>query len=78
MTQVPEQPPMTQTERTFAVDSMSRVEGEGRLKVVVRGDEVVRAELSIFASSVWLWAESPTRSSTWWPASAASVRWPTR
>ncbi len=35
-------------ERTFAVDSMSRVEGEGRLKVVVRGDEVVSAELSIF------------------------------
>jgi coenzyme F420-reducing hydrogenase alpha subunit len=27
---------------------MSRVEGEGRLKVVVRGDEVVKAELSIF------------------------------
>jgi sulfhydrogenase subunit alpha len=48
MTQVPEQSPMTQSERTFAVDSMSRVEGEGRLKVVVRGDEVVRAELSIF------------------------------
>jgi coenzyme F420-reducing hydrogenase alpha subunit len=35
-------------ERTFAVDSMSRVEGEGRLRVVVRGDEVVEAELSIF------------------------------
>ena len=35
-------------ERTFAVDSMSRVEGEGRLRVVVRGDEVVSAELSIF------------------------------
>jgi coenzyme F420-reducing hydrogenase alpha subunit len=27
---------------------MSRVEGEGRLKVVVKGDEVVKAELSIF------------------------------
>jgi coenzyme F420-reducing hydrogenase alpha subunit len=27
---------------------MSRVEGEGRLRVVVRGDEVVSAELSIF------------------------------
>jgi len=48
MTQVPEQSAMGQSERTFAVDSMSRVEGEGRLKVVVRGDEVVRAELSIF------------------------------
>ncbi len=27
---------------------MSRVEGEGRLRVVVKGDEVLRAELSIF------------------------------
>ena len=41
-------PPKVRDERTFAVDSMSRVEGEGRLKVVVRGDEVVSAELSIF------------------------------
>jgi coenzyme F420-reducing hydrogenase alpha subunit len=41
-------PPRTRAERTFAVDSMSRVEGEGRLRVVVRGDEVVSAELSIF------------------------------
>jgi sulfhydrogenase subunit alpha len=38
----------TVEERTFSVDSMSRVEGEGRLKVVVRGDQVVSAELSIF------------------------------
>ena len=30
-------------ERVFAVESMSRVEGEGRLKVVVKGDEVVSA-----------------------------------
>ena len=43
----PDQPPAYE-ERTFAVDSMSRVEGEGRLKVVVKGDEVVKAELSIF------------------------------
>jgi len=35
-------------QRVFAVDSMSRVEGEGRLRVVVKGDEVVEAELSIF------------------------------
>ncbi len=42
------EPPDVQEERTFAVDSMSRVEGEGRLKVIVRGDEVVKAELSIF------------------------------
>ncbi|HKZ91446.1 MAG TPA: nickel-dependent hydrogenase large subunit [Candidatus Limnocylindrales bacterium] len=41
-------PPKVRVERTFAVDSMSRVEGEGRLRVVVRGDEVVKAELSIF------------------------------
>jgi sulfhydrogenase subunit alpha len=41
-------PPKVRDERTFAVDSMSRVEGEGRLKVVVRGDEVIKAELSIF------------------------------
>lgn len=41
-------PPPEKDERTFAVDSMSRVEGEGRLKVVVKGDEVVKAELSIF------------------------------
>jgi coenzyme F420-reducing hydrogenase alpha subunit len=41
-------PSKVRTERTFAVDAMSRVEGEGRLRVVVRGDEVVSAELSIF------------------------------
>ena len=41
-------PPKVRTERTFAVDAMSRVEGEGRLRVVVRDDEVVSAELSIF------------------------------
>ncbi len=51
--QTPPEPPPPATarvrpERTFAVDSMSRVEGEGRLRVVVRGDEVVSAELSIF------------------------------
>ena len=43
-----EPPPKVRVERTFAVDSISRVEGEGRLRVVVRGDEVVSAELSIF------------------------------
>ncbi|HSM32635.1 MAG TPA: nickel-dependent hydrogenase large subunit, partial [Anaerolineae bacterium] len=42
------EPAMIKEERTFAVDSMSRVEGEGRLKVVVRGSEVIKAELSIF------------------------------
>jgi coenzyme F420-reducing hydrogenase alpha subunit len=41
-------PAKDRPERTFAVDSMSRVEGEGRFRVVVRGDEVVSAELSIF------------------------------
>jgi len=41
-------PPKAPEERTFAVGSISRVEGEGRLRVVVRGDEVVSAELSIF------------------------------
>jgi coenzyme F420-reducing hydrogenase alpha subunit len=41
-------PSKVRAERTFAVDSMSRVEGEGRLRVVVRGAEVVSAELSIF------------------------------
>lgn len=35
-------------DRRFEVGSISRVEGEGRLRVVVRGDEVVKAELSIF------------------------------
>jgi coenzyme F420-reducing hydrogenase alpha subunit len=35
-------------ERRLAVPSVSRVEGEGRLQVVVRGDEVVKAQLSIF------------------------------
>lgn len=35
-------------ERRLAVASVSRVEGEGRLEVVVRGDEVVEAHLSIF------------------------------
>ena len=42
------EPVVEQEERTFAVDCMSRVEGEGRLKVVVRGSEVLSAELSIF------------------------------
>ena len=41
-------PTRVRAERTFAVDPISRVEGEGRLRVVVRGDEVVSAELSIF------------------------------
>ena len=40
--------PAEPEQRTFAVESLSRVEGEGRLKVVVRGSEVVSAELSIF------------------------------
>jgi sulfhydrogenase subunit alpha len=44
----PSEPAIVREERTFAVDSMSRVEGEGRLKVVVRGSEVIKAELSIF------------------------------
>ena len=35
-------------ERRIAVASLSRVEGEGRLRVVLRGDEVVEARLSIF------------------------------
>jgi coenzyme F420-reducing hydrogenase alpha subunit len=35
-------------ERRLAVDSVSRVEGEGRLRVLVRGDEVVDARLEIF------------------------------
>jgi coenzyme F420-reducing hydrogenase alpha subunit len=35
-------------ERRLAVPSVSRVEGEGRLQVTVRGDEVVEAHLSIF------------------------------
>jgi Ni,Fe-hydrogenase I large subunit len=43
-----EPPPDVRVERTFAVDPLSRVEGEGRLRVVVRGDEVITAELSIF------------------------------
>jgi coenzyme F420-reducing hydrogenase alpha subunit len=42
---------MTDTQvldRRLQVASVSRVEGEGRLQVVVRGDEVVEAHLSIF------------------------------
>ncbi len=35
-------------DRRLAVASVSRVEGEGRLHVVVRGDEIVEARLSIF------------------------------
>jgi coenzyme F420-reducing hydrogenase alpha subunit len=35
-------------ERAFEVGMMSRVEGEGRFRVVVKGDEVLSAELSIF------------------------------
>lgn len=35
-------------DRQLAVPSVSRVEGEGRLHVVVRGDEVLEARLSIF------------------------------
>jgi coenzyme F420-reducing hydrogenase alpha subunit len=37
-----------ETSRRLRVDSVSRVEGEGRLDVLVRGDEVVEAHLSIF------------------------------
>jgi coenzyme F420-reducing hydrogenase alpha subunit len=36
------------TDRRFEVGSISRVEGEGSLRVVVRGDRIVSAELSIF------------------------------
>jgi len=43
-----ESPPKGRSERIFIADPISRVEGEGRLRVVVRGDEVVTAELSIF------------------------------
>ena len=35
-------------DRRIAIDSFSRVEGEGRLRVVMRGSEVVEARLSIF------------------------------
>jgi coenzyme F420-reducing hydrogenase alpha subunit len=35
-------------ERRLTVDSVSRVEGEGRLRVRVRGDEILEAQLSIF------------------------------
>jgi sulfhydrogenase subunit alpha len=35
-------------ERTYKVDLMTRVEGEGRFHLVVDGDEVVEAHLSIF------------------------------
>lgn len=35
-------------ERRFEVGSLSRVEGEGSLRLVVRDDEIVTAELSIF------------------------------
>jgi sulfhydrogenase subunit alpha len=48
MTQAPGSNVAAATERRFEVGSMSRVEGEGRLRVVVSGDEVVKAELSIF------------------------------
>ncbi len=40
--------PETIIDRRIVVDSLSRIEGEGRLRVVVRGDEVVEARLSIF------------------------------
>ena len=48
MTGQPGTPGEARTERRFEVGSLSRVEGEGRLRLVVRGDEVVTAELSIF------------------------------
>jgi len=35
-------------ERTYKVDLMTRVEGEGRFHLIVDGDEVVEAQLSIF------------------------------
>lgn len=48
MTQAPGSSVVPPTERRFEVGSMSRVEGEGRLRLVVQGDEVIKAELSIF------------------------------
>jgi coenzyme F420-reducing hydrogenase alpha subunit len=38
----------TEFSRSLRVDSVSRVEGEGRLEVLVRGDQVVEAHLAIF------------------------------
>jgi sulfhydrogenase subunit alpha len=40
--------PVRVDERRLSVDSISRVEGEGRLRVLLRGDEVVEARLLIF------------------------------
>ncbi len=42
------EPGSSVVDRRIAVASLSRVEGEGRLRVVLRGDEVVEARLSIF------------------------------
>jgi sulfhydrogenase subunit alpha len=48
MTLTPDEVPESIIERRLAVDSLSRVEGEGKLRVVVRGDQIVEARLSIF------------------------------
>jgi sulfhydrogenase subunit alpha len=48
MAQAPEPVAAATTDRRLQVGSISRVEGEGSLRVVVRGDEIVTAELSIF------------------------------
>jgi len=45
MTHEPHDAPKT---TTFRVDVLTRLEGEGRFHLEMRGDEVVRAELSIF------------------------------
>ena len=45
---VPEIAAQSVQDRRIAIDSFSRVEGEGRLRVVMRGSEVVEARLSIF------------------------------
>ena len=65
--------------QTFEVEGLTRVEGEGSLRLVVEDGAFVEAHLGILdISSGWFAAGRRTRSSTSSRESAASARSPTR
>ena len=73
------QPPPT---RTIKVEALTRVEGEGGLHVDMRGDVVESVQLTIYEPprffEAFLRGRPLKRYRTSPPASAASVRLPTR
>ena len=68
--------------KTIKVDFLTRVEGEGALKIGFKGDKPKVVELRIFEPPRFFEAFLRTRSLTEVPdivaLSAASARWPTR